>query len=78
MTNCYLDPEPTDSELLAVPGGAYAVLRRLRERLRDADLPPPPLPPPPLPAPPPSVDPWARPDWDVDTVYLPLLLAPAA
>lgn len=67
MTNCYLDPEPTDSELLAVPGGAYAVLRRLRERLRDADLPPP------LP-----VDPWARPDWDVDTVYLPLLLAPAA
>ena len=75
--------ELTDSDILAAPGGEYAVLRRIRERVLAAaftvstataavspvsftpftwtDLPP-------------QRDPWARPDWDEDTVYLQLLV----
>jgi len=54
---------PTDRELLAVPGGAYAVLARIRDAVdphravRSA----------------PPRDPWARPDWDTPTIYLPAL-----
>ena len=70
--------ELTDSDLLRIPGGEYAVLRKIRETVLAVSVAEPNSPPPRPPAQPrwPALtapqDPWYRPPWDADTLFLPL------
>jgi hypothetical protein len=66
--------ELTDSDLLGVPGGAYAVLRRIRERVLTTTGGAPAFTPHTWHNLTPPRDPWSRPAWDEDTVYLQLLV----
>ena len=62
--------ELTDSDMLRTPGGEYAVLREIRERVL-AEMPPSPARHH-WPVLAPAQDPWRRPAWDADTLFLAL------